>query len=179
MPDMNAWLRWTETSAFSTWLRESTSVFAYPAILSAHAIGMGLAVGVSFALAVRVLGVARGIPVAELRRLAPLLWGGFVLNAASGVLLLIAYPTKALSNPVFSVKLAAIAAGIWTYAILDRRTGRPASAQGDETAGGEAADRVWRSRLRLVAVASLVSWAAAITAGRLLAYTYHRLFVDF
>jgi len=31
------------------------------------------------------------------------------------------------------------------------------------------------SRLRNLAIASLVCWAGAITAGRLLAYTYHRL----
>lgn len=179
---MDAYFRWLEASRFSVFLRESTSVFVYPGMLSAHAIGMGLAVGISFALAVRVLGVAPGIPPAELRRLSPLLWGGFVLNAASGVLLLLAYPTKALTNPVFYVKLVAVAAGAWSYRALQRETDVtwPATSAADDrgtAAGPDAA--VAPGRLRLLAVVSLVSWAVAITAGRLLAYTYHRLFADF
>lgn len=157
---MDGVFRWLEASAFSVFLRESTSVFVYPAMLSAHAIGMGLAVGISFVLAVRVLGLVPGIPPAELRHLSPVFWGGFVLNATSGVLLLVAYPTKALTNPVFYVKLAAVVAGAWSYRTLQR--------------GADEGDHV-----RWLAILSLLSWVVAIAAGRLLAYTYHRLFVDF
>ena len=63
---MNAFLLWLEATALSTWVRESTSVFAFPAILSVHAIGMGLAVGVNVAMAVRLLGFAPGVPPSEL-----------------------------------------------------------------------------------------------------------------
>ncbi|MBM3770428.1 MAG: hypothetical protein FJW27_03905 [Acidimicrobiia bacterium] len=173
---MDPMFRWLETSAFSTWTRESTSVFAYPTFLSAHAIGMGLAVGVCVAVAFHRLGWLPGVPGHELRRWSFVLWFGVLLNAASGVLLLIAYPTKALTNPVFYLKLACIAVGLWLYRAMDRRL-EPTTVL-DARAGVEGA---WpdRSALRRVAVGSLVSWAAAITAGRLLAYTYRRLFVDF
>jgi hypothetical protein len=41
-------------------------------------------------------------------------------------------------------------------------------------------DPKWAAGIgRKLAVASLVSWAGAITAGRLLAYTYRRLTVNF
>jgi hypothetical protein len=40
---MDSVFRWVESSALSVWTRESTSLIAYPAILSAHAIGMALA----------------------------------------------------------------------------------------------------------------------------------------
>jgi hypothetical protein len=172
---MDPLLRWIETSAFSVWARESTSVFAYPAFLSAHAIGMGLVVGVGMAVALRWLGWAAAIPPRELRRLLPLVVIGVVLNTVSGLILLAAYPTKAATNPVFYLKLGFIAVGSWSYILLHRRLGsspaagsspRPASGRGD-------------SGTRWLAVVSLASWAGAITAGRLLAYTYHRLFVDF
>ena len=53
---MTPFFLWLEATAPSVWVRESTSVFAFPAILSAHAIGMGLAVGVNAVLALRLLG---------------------------------------------------------------------------------------------------------------------------
>jgi hypothetical protein len=103
---------WLEATRLSVWVRESTSVLAFPAILSVHAIGMGLAVGVNAAIALRLLGVAAGVPPPELKRFAPAMWIGFWLNLASGLLLLIGYPTKALTNPVFYLKLSLIGLGM-------------------------------------------------------------------
>src|SRR5262245_7807027 len=58
---MDPVFRWIESSALSVWTRESTSLIAYPAILSAHAIGMALAAGVNAAIALRLLGAASEI----------------------------------------------------------------------------------------------------------------------
>lgn len=173
---MDGVFRWVESSAFSIWTRESTSVFAYPTFLSAHAIGMGLAVGVSVAIAFHLLGLLPGVPARELRRWSSVLWFGVVLNAASGVLLLIAYPTKALTNPVFYLKLGCIAGGLWLYRVMHREL-EPSAIKVPRANTGT----TWPNpvALRYVAIGSLVSWAVAITAGRLLAYTYRRLFVDF
>src|SRR5262245_43141321 len=114
---MDPFLIWLEATSLSVWVRESTSVFAFPGILSAHAIGMGLAAGINTAFALHVLGVAPGVPTQELRRFVPIMWFGFWLNAVSGVLLLIAYPTKALTNPVFYVKLTLIALAMGLYVL--------------------------------------------------------------
>src|SRR4029077_13793239 len=85
---MDPLFRWIETSPLSVWTRESTSLLAYPAILSVHAIGMGLAAGVNAAIALHLLGVGPDIPTRELRRFAAVVWFGFAINAASGVMLL-------------------------------------------------------------------------------------------
>jgi hypothetical protein len=154
---MDPFFLWLEATPLSQWITQSTSVFAFPAILSAHAIGMGLAAGINATFALHVLGVVRGIPSKELSRFVPFMWFGFWLNFVSGVLLLIGYPTKALTNPVFYVKLAFIAGAMVLYGLIRRR---------DFDAGAA----------RVLAGASLVCWAGAITAGRLLAYTYTRLF---
>lgn len=157
--------RWVEATPLSVWTRESTSILAYPAILSAHAIGMGLAAGLSAATALHLLGVGPDIPTHEMRRFAGVLWFGFWMNAASGVLLLIAYPTKALTNPLFYVKLSLIAIAMGLFVVINRGLSR------DPVSAG-----AWKSGIgRLLAVASLLSWSGAIVAGRLLAYTYHRL----
>ena len=161
---IDPFLVWLENTALSQWVVGSESMLAFPGILALHAIGMGLAAGLAAVLDLRILGVASGVPLVEFRRFQPVLWGGFWLNAVSGVLLLVGYPTKALTNPVFYLKLLLIAVAMVLFVRIDRLIrssdpAPPATAQ----------------RLRRLAVTSLVCWGGAITAGRFLAYTYTRL----
>jgi hypothetical protein len=156
---------WLESTALSQWVVGSPSLFAFPGILTLHAIGMGFAVGICLAVDLRLLGVAPGVSLVDMRRYVPIVWAAFWLNAISGVLLLIGYPTKALTNPVFYLKLLLIAVGL----VLFKRIGRrvfDSSLPAVDTATG---------RLRRLAIMSLVCWVGAITAGRFLAYTYTRL----
>lgn len=164
---LDPFLLWLESTSLSQWVVGSDSVFAFPGILTFHAIGMGFAVGINAAIDLRILGVAPGVPLADMRRFVPFLWAGFWLNAVSGVLLLIGYPTKALTNPVFYLKLALIAAGMMLFVRISRRIFH--NADPHAAVPGTA----WP--LRRLAIVSLVCWTGAITAGRLLAYTYTRL----
>ena len=160
---MDPFFTWIETASLSIWLRESPSLWAFPFVLILHTVGLAFLVGSNVALDVRVLGLARGVPLRTLERYSLVMWSGFWLNAFSGVLLLIAYPTKALTNPLFYGKLLLIALGLVLAQALRRqlRDAGPMS-----------------PLARRMAIASLVIWAAGITAGRLLAYTYSRLTVD-
>lgn len=160
---MDPVFRWIETSALSVWLRESTSIWAFPFVLILHAVGLAFLVGANVAIDARTLGLAAGVPLASLRRYFTVMWLGFWVNAVSGILLLIAYPTKALTNPLFFVKLALIGAGM-ALTLPFRQVMRHGATSASP-------------RLKLAAVASLLCWAASITAGRLLAYTYTRLLV--
>lgn len=165
-------LVWIESTALSQWI--VGSLFAFPVILTLHAIGMGFAAGLGAMIALRILGVASHVPLAELRRFLPVLWAGFWLNAASGVLLLIGYPTKALTNPVFYLKLTFIGVAMGLLARISRDLfAAEAAAIADHDGGGG-------RHLRRLALASLACWIGAITAGRLLAYTYvHLTSADF
>ena len=165
---MDPFFTWIETSALSTWLRESPSLWAFPFVLILHTVGLAVLVGSNVALDVRILGMARGVPLRTLERYGLVMWSGFWLNAVSGVLLLIAYPTKALTNPLFYVKLALIAIGLGMWTKIRSRLHRLPIPEAP----------VLPPRLKALAVASLICWAAGITAGRLLAYTYSRLTVD-
>jgi len=80
------------------------------------------------------------------------------------VLLLVGYPTKALTNPVFYLKLLLIAVAMVLFVRIDRLI-----------RSGDAAAPATARSLRRLAITSLVCWGGAITAGRLLAYTYLRL----
>jgi hypothetical protein len=153
---------WLETSALSVWVRESPSVFAFPIILACHTIGMGFLAGMNAAIALRILGFAPGVPLAAARRVFPVLWAGFWLNAVSGVVLLIGYPTKALTNPVFYFKLLCVALGLIVQTVIRRRLLE--DEQSDVPFWG-----------KMFAYASLAVWTAVIFSGRFLAYTYVKL----
>ena len=125
---------------------------------------MGLLAGSNAALGFRVLGFAPRIPLPAMDKFYPVMWFGFIINAISGVLLLIGYPTKALTNPVFYLKLAFIAAGMllmfWLRRNVVRESKRPLN------------------QAKLVAAILLLFWAGAIVSGRLLAYTCRILMGD-
>ena len=158
---------WIEATPFSIWLRESPSLWVFPFILILHTVGLAFFVGANVAWDVRVVGFSPAIPLDALRRYFLVMWAGFWVNAISGVLLLIAYPTKALTNPLFYAKLGLIGFGI----VLARRIRREVRGAGQKNADAP-------PLARMLAAVSLACWIAVIFAGRLLAYTCTRLTVD-
>ncbi len=149
-----------ESAAFSTWLRESGSVWAYPTVLTAHTLGMGILVGANAALDLRLLGVARQIPLGPMVAIFRALWSGAAISAVTGVMLFCADATTKGTTTVFFVKLGLIACAIVVAVMLRRKV----------YGQGAAAAAVVTATARALAVASLVLWAGAITAGRFMAY---------
>jgi hypothetical protein len=160
-----SFLQAIEETGFSTWLRESESPFAFYFILLFHTFGLALLVGANTVVDLRLLGVARGIPLAPLKRLFDIMWTGFAMNTVTGVLLVIAYPTKSLTNIDFYIKLTLIGFAVWVMQRLKSRVFEDSSlSEADMMARGATLAK-W----------SLFLWLGAITAGRLLAYTYKYL----
>ena len=154
-----------EQSGLSIWIRESDSVLAYWFILSIHAIGMGLLVGASVLIDVRILGLPSYLPLEPLKRLYRFIWVGFWIQVASGILLLVAYPTKSLTNPDFYLKLTLIGIAMTLMQKLKNRV----------LSNSSLSETAMMAKGRSFAMWSLILWAGAITAGRLLAYTYSTL----
>ena len=155
---MMSFLSGLESSAFSSWLRESPSLFAYPFVLFLHAVGLVFAAGPSALIGLRLLGVGSGLPVAPFDRFFPVIWTGFWVSAVTGVVMLVVDATAKLANPLFGVKMAFVAASV-VLMVLVRRRVRAAGAGGREPSPG-----------RWLALASLVCWAGAIAAGRFMAF---------
>jgi hypothetical protein len=146
-----------EASAFSTWLRESSTVWAYPTVLTLHTVGLAVLVGASWAVDLRVLGFAEGIPLAALERAFPAMWIGFWVNAISGALLFAADATTKGTTLLFMSKLGLVGVGVATIVMIRR------------TVYGHGEPRLGMAA-KALAVASLVVWIAAIAAGRWMAY---------
>ncbi len=153
-----------ERNGLSIWVRESPSLLAFPFILWLHTLGLVMLAGTNVGLAAWLLA-RRTVPSFDLAGVYRVMWLGFGINAASGLTLLAAYPAKALTNWVFFLKLALVAAALWA---LQRTKDEIAVANG-------AAAREVTLRARRLALLSLVLWAGTIFAGRFLAYTHHIL----
>ena len=154
-----------ENTGFSSWLRETESPFGFYFVLLFHTFGLALVVGANTVVDLRLLGVARAVPLAPLKQLFRVMWIGFAVNAVTGVLLVFAYPTKSLTNPDFYLKLTIIGFAVWVMQRINSEVFGESSL--DETS--------MMAKGASLAKWSLLLWFAAITAGRLLAYTYKYL----
>ncbi len=149
-----------EETGLSVWLRESPSVWAFPTVLAMHTLGLGLVVGASSIVNLRILGAASRIPLTPLQQLFPIIWIGFTVNALSGVLLLMKAATTAGISVLFWTKIAVIVLAmaavvrIKTTVFGDPQVETPPVSRG----------------AKVLALVSILLWTAAIIAGRLLAY---------
>jgi hypothetical protein len=132
-----------------------------PLIQSTHILALSLVFVSAVVVDLRVLGVAgRGQAVNSLAsRFLPWVgWGGLVL-LVTGLLLMAAEPRRALLNPLFQTKMAALAVvGLMTWAIAARAPDLDRAGTGS------------RGVAKSLALGSIVLWLAIIGLGRWIAY---------
>lgn len=154
-------LRFCKYTPIGAWVRNSA--FAFPFLQSWHFIGMTMLLGGVFAIDLRVLGVARAVPLAPLHRFLPLVFIGFGINLITGICFFCHDPWVYAFNISFRIKMLLILlAGLnalWFRlgVFLDLERWGP---------GIEA------SRLaKVISAVSIVIWLGVITAGRYIAFT--------
>ena len=153
-------LRLLEQTSFATWVREGGSLWGYPTILFMHTMGMATVVGLCAAIDLRLLGVSADVTLSSMARLFPIIWIAFAVNATSGAMLLLADATTKLINPVFYVKMVFIALALVNLWIARKNIFNDPQAD----------FKPLPDSAKMLAISSLVFWAAATTAGRLMAY---------
>ena len=145
-------------------MRESPSVWAFPTILTLHTTGMGILVGASWILDLRLLGIGRSTPLSAFRWVFPTIAVGLIVNLVTGVFLFIKNATQWGTALPFFVKMLLVVASVVLLLPIRKYVVSPnlhSSEGGQLEVGGNA---------RLLAIASILAWAGAVTAGRLLAY---------
>jgi hypothetical protein len=157
---MTGVLNTLEHNAFSQWVTNSPSAWAFPTLLFLHTTGMSIVAGGSAIIDLVLLGSWPTLPVKPLERLYPVIWVGFWMNAITGTVMLCADATAKLSSLDFYLKMIFVFAGV--YVLHAMRKTVFADPQLDKGPVPRSA-KLW-------AWASLFCWFAAITAGRLLAY---------
>ena len=153
---MMGWLQSLESSSWSIWLKESPSIWGYPTLLFFHTLGIAFSAGPSVAIDLRILGFARRLPLPPLDAFFKVIWIAFAVNAASGAVLFASDATAKLANPAFIVKMTCVLLAIVITVMIRRRV------------FGDSHNNAGTSRY--LAVASIICWFGAITAGRFIAY---------
>ena len=153
-------LEFLENLAFSQWVKNAPTVWAFPTILVLHTIGMGIVAGGSAVLSFVLLGFWPAAPMRPFGRMFPYMWAAFWMNAVTGVMMLMADACSKLTTPDFYIKMAFVFAGIFVLIRMRRQIfDHPKLDEGPLPGNA-----------KLLAWASLACWFGAITAGRLLAY---------
>ena len=138
------------------------SAWGWPSVESLHFIGLSLLIGAVGLYDLRMLGLARGVPMDALHRLIPWGVGGYALNATTGFLFVTSAPDQYLYNPAFQVKLGLMAvAGLNVLFFYRFVFG--------QMAGSIAGDRA-PFPARVAAGVSLTCWMGVIVCGRLITY---------
>ena len=149
-----------EGSGMSAWLRESQSLWAFPFVLAVHTVGLGLIVGSTVVVNLRILGGASRIPLKPLEKFFSIMWLGLALNTISGLMLFAKEATTVGISGVFWVKISLIALAVW---VLTRIKAKVFDDPLVDT-------RPIANHVRALALLSIILWTGAITAGRLMAY---------
>src|SRR5215210_6202779 len=104
MADFQVWLEHTFASGtvVAAFMR---TAWGWPTIESVHFIGLTLLFGTIGAWDLRLIGIAKRIPIVEFHRLVPFGVLGFTVNAMSGSMFLMTEPNQYLYNPAFQFKL--------------------------------------------------------------------------
>ncbi len=148
-----------QESALGHAMRSSPAL--YPAVEILHIIGFIVLVGSILALDLRLLGLARAIPIQPMAQLLlPMSRFGFLLAIGMGFLLFSADASHVVRNPAFQSKLLLIAAALVNVAIAHTGPWRRMAQWGAEAPGGA----------KVTALASVLLWLGAVCAGRLIAY---------
>jgi hypothetical protein len=154
-------LTWMKMTPVGEWVRDSA--WAFPFLQSWHFVGMTMLLGVVGAIDLRVLGVARAIPLAPLHRFLPLAFVGFGINLITGICFFCHDPWVYAFNISFRIKMLLILlAGLnalWFRlgVFLDLERWGP---------GIEASPLA-----KIISALSILIWLGVITAGRYIAFT--------
>jgi cytochrome bd-type quinol oxidase subunit 1 len=137
------------------------SQWGWPMAESIHFLGLSMLVGCVGVFDLRLLGMAKRIPIAALHKLIP--WGllGFAINATSGACFLLTEPDQYIYNPSFQFKVLFIMiAGLNALLFYVTSWGR---VNADGTINAPRAGKI-------AAAISLSMWISVIVCGRLLTF---------
>jgi hypothetical protein len=152
-------LAWLESLPLSVWVHESPSVWAQPTVLTLHTMGMAVLVGACWVLDLRLLGISRTVPLSAFRWVFRAVAISLIVNVVTGFLLFAQRATSLGTAIPFLIKMCLVIASVATLVPLRSLVFR-SDADQCEVSGSA----------RLLAIASILAWSGAITAGRLLAY---------
>ncbi len=130
-------------------------------MLSAHAVGLSIVVGMATVVGLRLLNAFSAIRIDSLGGLFKLGGLGFVINGFSGFALFSSQATEFIGSIVFLLKISMIGIAVCLSALLYARLNK-------NRLHGEG--NTLPSGTKILASISIIIWAGAVITGRLVAY---------
>jgi hypothetical protein len=157
---MDEFQLWLKSTAVAHWMVEGR--FTWATVESLHFLGLSLLIGTVGLFDLRLLGVAKKVPISALHRLVPFGVFGYFINVITGFSFVAAEPDQYLFNPAFQTKMLFMAtAGINVlvfYSTMYRRV--------RETGPGFDAPLF----AKIIGGTSLVCWVGVMSCGRLITF---------
>ena len=162
MGPFQAWLVRTLGSAYGIVSPVMNSTWGWPVCETVHFLGLSLLVGTIGLFDLRLLGMAKRVPIVALHRLIP--WGvlGYAINVVSGALFLMTEPREYIYNPAFHFKMLFMALAGSNVLAFYLTTFRKVKVLGS----GDDAPR----GAKVIAIVSLTLWIGVLVCGRLLTF---------
>lgn len=136
------------------------TTYGWPAVEVVHFIALSILLGTVGLFDLRVLGLARAIPMPALHRLVPFGVSAFGVSAITGSLFFMSAPDQYMFNPAFRLKLACMAMAGLNVAVFYGAFARRLDGSG---AGARAG-----LPIKIIAAVSLTAWIGVIAFGRLI-----------
>jgi uncharacterized membrane protein len=138
------------------------SKWGWPTCESLHFIGLSLLIGTIATFDLRLLGMAKRVPIGALHKLVPWGVGGYLINVTTGLMFLVTEPNQYFYNSAFHFKmlfmsLAGLNVLAFYSAVFRRVRFLPAGADAPLPA-------------KLIGGISLFCWIAIIVCGRMLTF---------
>jgi len=138
------------------------SKWGWPICESIHFLGLCLLMASVGMFDLRMMGVARGLPMSALHRLVPFGVAGWLMCVATGFLFFMTAPGQYLYNPAFQTKMTFMGLAGVNMALFYASAASAVHAAGPED--------LPPLRARLIALVSLGCWVGVITCGRLITF---------
>src|SRR3984957_11074577 len=151
---LNQICQWIDQTALSQAIQATNWVV--PTVQTVHILAIAVVASSALMIDLRLIGVfwANRPMNAESSRFLPLVWWPLLILLATGVIMIIGEPARALKNPAFQLKMALLVAALIVtglFQFLQRRN----AAFGDLRSGS-------RATAATVAVVSMLLWSAIV-----------------
>ncbi len=157
---MESLINWLNSTALNKFIM--SEAWLWPSLEIAHFFGLCLLLGSLIIFDLRMIGIAKAVPLKSIETFMTVALIGFLINLFTGIIFIVGDPDRYIPNIAFRLKMLLMVVAGLNVAYYMRRL-RPQvldGIEGDEISGGA----------RYVAALSLFLWTSIIVLGRIIPY---------
>jgi len=154
-----SFLEYLAASQFADWVR--VSILGFPTLIALHSVGMGVVVGLTLMVCLRLYRIVGGPSAQVLPKLLTVAVWGFHLNLVTGLMLFVARGPDYIATGIFLIKMLLVICSAAIVFWLRLRLAPLAEVSGEPPADDSA---------KAASLAATGLWFGAVFAGRLIAY---------